>query len=239
MSGEVHGSQTRVHFAGYDLSSNLRENAVEETLDVADKSVFTDVGKTYLVGQSDGTATADGFYTNVEGGLGEAITETKRSEDAIICCWPEGDAIGSPGEGLGGVTSAKSVETPIGDVVKASLQLQQSGTGVEEVVSLHAMGSEAADDEFATVDQAAGSASGGVAYLHAPVGPTSADIIVQHSEDDSVWEDLITFAVDADHSYERAVVTGDVDRYVRVILDNLVEGPVTFAVAFGRYPDPA
>jgi hypothetical protein len=240
VAGEVHGSKSRVHIVGYDASGYFRSADSTDSFDTAEVSALVDMSKRYIVGLEDGTFSADGFYSYLAAGddVRDLLIAAQSSPDALLCYYQAGDAIGNAGVGLGSIETARGVETPIADAVKVSLQLQSSH-GFEEIVSLHPMISEAAiSTGYASVDNGASSANGGVGYIHTPVKATTTTTVkIQHSVDNVTFVDLITFANPAaNHDSQRIKVAGTVNRYTRAILTTLTGGPATFAVGFGRNP---
>jgi hypothetical protein len=75
-----------------------------------------------------------------------------------------------------------------------------------------------ATTNFTSVDNAASSANGASGYLQV-LTPTSTDtyvVKIQHSTDNNVWADLITFTLNGSvRGSERIAATGTVNRYVR------------------------
>jgi hypothetical protein len=78
---------------------------------------------------------------------------------------------------------------------------------------------------------------GGAAFLQVTAQSGGGNLVVkvQHSVDDGVWVDLITFASVAAVGAQRAAVanTVTVNRYTRE-LHTISAGSATFSMAFGR-----
>lgn len=236
MAGEIHGKDTKVHIGGYDLTSYLRTADTADTTDTAESSTFGDQAKRYIAGLSDGTFTAEGVYVKAIGAVREALDSFDRVDGIAVAVWPDGDAIGKFGEALPGIQTVKSVSTDIGDLALVSMEAQ-SKAGIEDVVSLHPMGAEAAIGNYASVDNGASSAKGLIGYLQAPDVGTSLGVKIQHSSNGTTWVDLVSFAaVGLDHGFQRISVNGPVDRYLRAISTSITGGPATFAVAASRVP---
>jgi hypothetical protein len=61
-------------------------------------------------------------------------------------------------------------------------------------------------------------------------------VIVQDSDDDMTYVDLITFTqASADGAFQRATAAGDVEQYLRSRA-TVTTGPATFHVSVGRRP---
>jgi hypothetical protein len=90
---------------------------------------------------------------------------------------------------------------------------------------------------FPSVDETAATTGGAVAHLHVTAfDGTSVTITVQHSEDNSVWVDLLTFTAVTGVTKERVELAAGttVNRYVRAIISAGTWTSVTFTVAFAR-----
>jgi hypothetical protein len=106
-------------------------------------------------------------------------------------------------------------------------------------VVLHAHGARTADWTGTAVDNAASSANGGVGYLQVSdfATFTGAIMVIQHSTDNSVWADLVTFAnVTSAPNAQRITVAGTVNRYLRANGDITGSGSITPFVGFARNP---
>lgn len=237
MAGETHGSKTKVFAAGYNLSKYFQSASAEDSIETAEVSTFLDLAKRYIAGLEDGTVSFEGIYSSdTPGGIRDALRTALGATPRPVCVMVEGDAIGVNGDALSALKTAKSVSSEIGDAVKTSVELQ-SNTGLEEIVSQHAMVSEAASANFAEVDNGASTVKGGVGYLQVPTVTGTLTVKIQHrAADIDPWVDLITFAaVTTARSAERIAVAGTVQRKVRAIA-TIVTGPATFFVGFGRRP---
>lgn len=93
------------------------------------------------------------------------------------------------------------------------------------------------DGSSSNTDNAASSASGGVAHLHVSAfsGLTSDDIIIEGSANGSTgWATVVTFAQVTGVGAQRVEITGSVARYLRVTHNVAGAGSITVAVAFAR-----
>lgn len=236
MSGEAHGSEARIYAAGYDISPYLQSASGDESIDTAEVSGFSDGAKRYIAGLQDATVSLEGTYSSDTDGVVDALRTALGATAKPVCVMAEGDAIGDEGDGLAGIKTSRSVSSEIADAVKLSAELQ-STTGLETIVSLHAMGEETADGNFASVDNGASSSDGAVGYLQVPEAAVSADVKIQHSPDDATWVDLIAFdQVTANLQAQRKTVTGTVDRYTRATVALGVGGSARFFAGVGRQP---
>ncbi|MGH3848414.1 MAG: hypothetical protein ACRDRT_01700, partial [Pseudonocardiaceae bacterium] len=101
---------------------------------------------------------------------------------------------------------------------------------------LHPLSAETTSGNGTSIDNAAASTTGGVGHLHVSAATAGPHVIkVQHSVDNSVWADLITFASVTGATQERVAIAGTVNRYTR---GNHTPGggspSVTFATVFAR-----
>ena len=94
--------------------------------------------------------------------------------------------------------------------------------------------------DLASVNNGASTTNGGAALLHVIANTVDGDtdIKVQHSADDSVWVDLVSFtAVGASTiTSELSAVTGTVNQYLRVTASTAgSSGAITFMVSASRF----
>lgn len=165
------------------------------------------------------------------------VADSVQETTEVICAGFGGNTIELPFVGFSGAFRAEyDVLCEIQKLTKANTKYLFSGA-VDQGVILHPLAARTGDTNHTTVDQDASSSAGGAGYLQVTAfsGFSGAVIKIQDSPDDSVWSDLITFTtVDEAPFSERVAVTGDVDQYVRAIVDVTGTGSVTFFVGFAR-----
>lgn len=240
----THGSSAEVYAPGFDFGAFLREIKSSSETDALDTTVFADNGnKTFILGMRDGKISGEGLWVgtpSVTTDIDPVMEGLQRVADQPWLYLPYGDALGNHGKLLtGGVTKWES-ESPNDDINKCSLEVQStaSGAGIELVKVHRALASAAiaTDSAGTAVDNGAGTSNGGVGYLLATANgtPGTLDVKIQHSTDNSVWADLITFSqVDGPNEVQRIAVSGTVNRYTRVI-HTVATGAVTYHASFGR-----
>jgi len=237
-----HGSNAEFYLAGFDATGYCNSVSIEGEIETAETTTLGKTAKNYIPGLEDATISFEGFFDS------EALADTTAFSykmDALRRTITEAtyiqqtDLVGGTCKFVQGELTSHSIETPVDDAGTFEAEMQ-SNTGWETGATLHVLGAEAATANGTTVDQTAGSNAGASAMLHVTAvsgtGSPSLTAVVQHSTDDSVWVDLITFgAKTAAGTSERAAVTGTVNRYVRVIWTITGTTPsFTFHVAFSR-----
>lgn len=233
----VHGSLAKAYVNGYDLSTYLTELGVEVMQDVAETSTLGTAAKTYIPGLQDATLSGAGIFdaaANAEDPVLAAAFGVNLAASGWIVA-PVGDAFGSPAYGFAAHQTKYSPQAQVDDAVKFGVEAQ-STTGKERLLILEPLTAITAGGNAASIDNAAASAAGGVAYfqVHAFVG-TTLTLKVQSSPDNSVWTDLVTATVvTAGRKYERIAVAGSVPRYLRALWTATVTSASIF-VGFGRY----
>lgn len=231
----VHGKGTAVLLDQYDLSAYLNSYSSGRTSEASETTTFGAAAKTYIPGLQDGTISLSGLYDGSAGAvdavLQAAIGAASRNVLSIL---PQGaGTIGNRAMVASVDETSYTIEAGVGDLVTASAEMQPSG-GVWGGAVLHTLTAETAGGNTTSIDNAASSASGGVANLHVTAfNGTTLTAKVQHSTDNSVWVDLITFTAATAVTAEQLSVTGTVNRYVRVLWTATVTS-ATFAVAFAR-----
>lgn len=233
-----HGKQTRVLVGSAHLSGSISGWRFEHRRLYGDVSNLLSDGEQWIPGQLAGTLTISGFFDADAGGI-EKTFQTAATTDAglLVTAFPETPAVGSFAFIAEGNVSARDAPSAVKDAVKLSI----TGTphdGVDWGRTLHVLGAETATGNAASVDNAASSARGGVASLHvtAASGTTpSMTAVVQHSTDNSVFTDLITFTAATAATFERKTVSGTVNRFVRAQFTITGTTPsFTFAMVLAR-----
>lgn len=227
------GPTSKVLHGAVDLSTYFREASVPMEVDVEEATTCGKTAKVYIPTLTDGTASLAGLWDGAVAAVDERLAAVlgAASPSPLTVGW-EGLALGKRVAMLDTIESSYEVSGAVGGLVEASAEFQASG-GARSGVSLHALASEAATANGASVDNATSSAGGGFAHLHASAVTGTCTVKVQHSVDNSVWVDLITFTAATGPASQRVEVAGTVNRYVRAIW-TIVTGPATFAVAFAR-----
>lgn len=174
--------------------------------------------------------------TSLHAVLSDVADSVQETAD-VICAGFGGDTIALPFVGFEGVYKGEyDVISQIGKLTKANTKFLFNGA-IDDGVILHPLTARTADLNHTTVDQLAGTSAGGAGYVQVTAysGLTNAVIKIQHSTDDSVWADLITFTtVTSAPTAERKTASGSVNRYVRAAIDVTGTGSVTFWVGFNR-----
>lgn len=232
----THGKNSRVLVNSAHLSGDLHGWTFRHARAYADTSNLLSDGEQYFPGLLSGLVSLAGDFNSGAGNI-TAVIDTAAAADAglLTTVCPEGLTVGTFAFLAEGNVSAR--ETPA--AVKDAVRLNVEGTpndGVDWGVLLHGLTAETADGNGTSVDNAAGTTRGGRANLHVTAfsGLTSIVVKIQHSTDNAVWNDLITFTTVTGTTWERQSVSGTVNRYVRAWWDVTGTGSCTFALAFAR-----
>lgn len=233
----VHGRKTRVYINGYDLTGFYRKAESELTREVAESTVFNQDDKTYLPGLRDATASLEGLYDGAVDGIAEVLHAALSADPTLLVICPQGDALGNVAHGLSTLATKYALDASKDDIVTLSNEVQSSA-GRDRLLVQHALGSEVASGQSASIDNGAASTNGGVGYLHVPdiAGITSLAVVIEDSADGSTgWATILTFAgVTADRGRERVEITGTVRRYTRARWTFTGSGSAQFWAGFGR-----
>lgn len=230
------GRAAKVYANGWDLSSYLNSAQPDLSQEANDTTTFGATARTFLPGLRDGMLKLEGFFDGADDAVDEILAAAiPLATVGQVMAFPAGDAIGARGYAAEAIESNYQIGIPVGGIVDIAAAFQPD-EGLDGIVSLHALGAETATANFASVDNGASSAYGGIGYIQATAfSGTSVVAKIQHSADNSVWADLITFtAVDAAHDHERLTVSGTVNRYTRAILASGTFTSVTPVIGFAR-----
>jgi hypothetical protein len=135
------------------------------------------------------------------------------------------------------------IGTGISDAAKLDIDFQASkmSNGTSSFLEsklLNSYGAFTATANGVSIDNLAATTKGGVGMIQiSAVSGTTPTIVgkIQHSTDNSVWVDLITFSSANSVSAQVASVSGTVNRYVRAQYTIAGTSPsFTFSMAFGR-----
>ena len=237
----VHGSKAKIYVNGYNLSSVLRTANINRNGETVDVTCFeTAAGaqttdKEYIGGLKDGTISSEGFF-DPSTGLSDAVLSAILNTDPSIWCMPvQGDTLGLPAYCANVIETRYNCPFAVNDAGKVMTEGQCKP--IERTIILHPKGAQSSNGNGASVDNGASSANGGVGYCEGfEAGAQALTPKIQHSVDNSVWVDLITFTAipGAGRTYERITVSGTVNRYTRANWATTGASAPFFA-AFGRY----
>ena len=247
----IHGKGTNVFLNQFDMSAYFNSASVARSVETSDTTAFGASNKAYIVGMGDGTLQLDGMWSaDATVGSDEVLAGILGSATTPIVTYAyAAGTIGNRCVVAKAHSTSFDISSPVGDVVSASVSFQASTdatTNFTKSVSSGVMLTANASIAFgslgalASVDNAASSASGGVANLHVTVNTitgASTTIKVQHSADNSTWADLITFtAVTASNTTsQQSAVSGTVNRYLRATASGGTAGAITYNIGFARF----
>ena len=244
------GRNASVLLNEYDISRYLKKAAPSVGVEMLDGTTFQPPGggKEKVPGTSDGKISAEGFFQAKDGTDGDAASliddilhAIRGAEDAsVLTVSPENaDAVGRRALLMLVHESNHAVETPVDNLIMTQAEFE-STEGLDHGVVLHPVTAETATGNGSSVDNAASTSNGAVAHLHVTAasddGDETLDVIVQHSVDNSVWVDLITFTQVGAVGSERLSAAGTVNRYLRArrVVGGGGSPSFTFAVAAAR-----
>lgn len=215
------GLGVRLYSHGWDLSGDVNVlDAIGYTQELLLTTTLDKAANARIAGSSDGSLTVNGWFEQ-EGQHAAYLDSFKMPTTDQIVLVQMGTALGDPFSGMTAKEATYNVNRASGSAIATTATFSSTaGEEVEWGVMLTASkitSSSAGNGE--TVDNAASSSAGLVAYLEA-VSLASGTVVVkvQHSADASTWVDLITFtsvAAAAAPTAERATATGTINRYLR------------------------
>lgn len=235
-----HGKDSRLLLAEVPFSGFIRSWEHSSEIELADTTVLGDGGHRWIPGLENGTLTLDGLVDNdadaggqdatLDGALGAAA-------GSYITAAPEGLALGRRIITIEARESKYAIASPVADAVSFNSEWKAEGR-VDVGVALHDLTAQTTTSDGSNVDNTTSTANGGIGVLHvtAATGTTpTLDVKIQHSVDNSVWVDLITFTQATAATSERLTVAGTVNRHLRAIWTIAGTTPsFTFAAAFAR-----
>lgn len=233
----AHGRLTRVYLNGYDLTGFYRKTGSELTRETAESTVFNLADKTYLPGLRDASLSLEGLFDGAVDGIEDVLLTAFSADPTIVTLCPQGDAIGNVAQGFSTLETKFAIDASKDDIVSLSNELQ-STAGRDRLLVQHALGSEVASGQSASIDNTVVSTlNGGVGYLHVPniAGITNLAVVIEDSADNSAFATILTFAgVTANRGRQRVEITGTVRRYTRCRWTFTGAGSAQFWAGFGR-----
>lgn len=230
------GNTSRLFVNEVQVSSTIAGWTATHQRAGSEVTTMVDSGAKYVPGLMSGNLVLRGPQDSVDQSLHAEIEAAKGNDNtflATLC--PYGTAIGTFAITVLGDVSEHSIDVSVSDAVGFSMAAV-ADESVDMGFLVHALGAETADGNGTAVDRGASSVNGGIAAIHATAytGLTSAAIKIQHSTDNSVWADLVSFtSLTAIGSERKSIAAGTtVNRYVRAVTDVTGTGSVTFLVAF-------
>lgn len=236
-----HGKNTKVYFGPADITTFFNQGSVSNTVDMGDTTTFGSSAKTYVPGHRDSKASLSGLFDGTAAAIDDILNTALGTEDRVFTYMPEGGVLGRRAY-CGHVQAASyEVASPVSDVVSTSAEFQGDG-GIFSGVAL------AVDTVVATatttngtnVDNGALTSNGGIGTLHVTANTRSAatTVKVQHSVDNSVWVDLVSFTspgISTTTAEKVEVAAGTtVNRHLRAQTVTTGTGSITYTIAFAR-----
>ncbi|GAB3117827.1 hypothetical protein GCM10027160_28960 [Streptomyces calidiresistens] len=234
----IHTKASRVLLAHRHVSMNVTGWTANHSLNMSQVTSLLDEGHRYIPGLLDGQITLNGLLDTSAESLYELMREVRETPDGMVTTLlPAGLAAGRPAFITEANSSGFTIDATVTDAVSMTVEGQPQ-EGVDWGVCLHPHTTVTGSGEGPSVDDGAESTTGGVATLHVTAATGAApdlDVVIQDSEDELVWVDLVEFerATGPTHQYVR--FDGPIERYVRATW--ALEGEdttATFAVAVAR-----
>jgi hypothetical protein len=237
----VHGKSSRLLLGNSLFSGFLRGFEAGDEIEMGDGTTYGSEGHTYVPGLETGTLSMDGLLDNdatVSGQDAKLNAELGAQNGSVITAAPAGLALGAIVRLIEVRETNYALSSPVGEVVSFNASWQSEGQ-VDQGVSLHDATSEGATANGSNIDNAILTANGAAASLHVVTNTrsTATTIKVQHSVDNVVWVDLITFTVvgAGATTAQKSAVAGTVNRHLRAQWTLTAgTGAITFAVAAAR-----
>lgn len=238
-----HGKNTRVFVDDIDFSPSLREYSTTGQADPAETSAFGTSDKTYVIGLIGGDITFSGMFSGANNEVDERFNAWNGDDlDHVVSIYHEGTVAGGRVTTVNGKFHSKSISGSISDIV--GIQAAVIGDGpMRSGASVHDFTvAETTGGNTTGIDNTAASALGGSGTLHVTANSRNGATVakIQHSTDNSIWSDLITFTSvpNATTAKEKIALgaTATVNRYVRGLWTIAgSSGSVSFALSFTRH----
>lgn len=237
-----HGKTTAIYLDDKNVGQYFNEVTIAGSADLAETTAFGATGKSYLVGFPDGRVSLRGMFDGTVGAIDEKLAAILAVEPlSVVSIMVEGDVLFRNARSANVRELSYELTSPVSDVVAISAEMTTEQAIVSGKV-LHILSPETATANGTSVDHGAATTGGGIGTLHMTANTRDAGSIVvkvQHSVDNSVWVDYITFtsvAAAATTKERIAVSTNPMNRWLRAIwtVTGGTTGSYTFAVNAAR-----
>jgi hypothetical protein len=237
----VHGKDAEVLMDALAMTGYLRGFEAGSEVELSDTTVLGDEGHKNIPGLDNGSLSFDGVWdaTPGAGGMDVTVEGLKQAASAsVITLAPNGLTVPNRVISVSARLNNYAIPAAVADAVGFSAGWATDGQ-VDNGKSHKELASVSATTNGTSVDNAAGTTTGGVGALHVTANTRNGNVTVkiQHSTDNSAWSDLLTFTVvsSSTTTAERVAVTGTVNRYTRAQWTvGGSTGALTIAVAFSR-----
>jgi hypothetical protein len=240
----VHGSAIRLLVNEIEVSSLISGWSTTHTRNLSEVTTAGQTpgaaGAKFVPGLRSGTLGIRGPQDSDESaGIHAEIAAAIGVDNAFLAtCLPDTDAVGKPAIFVLGDPTEWSIDSQVADAVGFTFSAM-ADEGAEMGYVLAPLTARTADGNGTAVDRGdtplTPTTLGLVAAIHTSAysGFTSVAVKIQHSDDNSIWADLVSFtSITAVGSELVRVATGTtVNRYVRVVTDVTGTGSITFLVA--------
>jgi hypothetical protein len=228
--------------SAYDLSTYFKEVTSSLEVEDLDSTTFQANGHTFLAGFRGGGIDLAGFYANDVNGGHQILKAAVGNPPTIFTVGHEGLAIGASVAMLNSMEKIYDLKSAVSAIVEAHATEDSfgGGPGLEFGLALHDIAThETAIGNYASVDNGASSANGGVGHLHVTGISGGSGLItvqIQHSVDNITFAALGTFSNWGAAASERITIAAGttVNRYVRAVTITNAFTSADFAVAFAR-----
>ncbi|MGC5330994.1 hypothetical protein [Micromonospora sp. DT62] len=233
----IHSKQSRVLVNDGHVSGRVTGWGTSQSRSYGSVTSLLDDGERFVPGLLSGSMTVNGTFDADPGTLYDKLAAAADIDNgALITVLPEGFTVGKPA--LMAAADLSGFEAPASVTETVSLSvIATADEAVDLGAVLHGLVAETAGGNVASVDGLTSTANGGVGSLHVTAysGLTNLSVKVQHSTNNSVWADLLTFDLVTGKTSGRTAATGTVNRYVRCLWTVTGTGSATFVVAFARH----
>lgn len=237
----VHGKDGKVILNTLSVSAKVQGYSASHSRDASDATCLQDGGAKTIPGLMTGKLSIKARYESGTDTIYSATSTARTAADnsLYLSVFPEGDTVGKGVLFMVGDMDDMEIEANVQDVVSLNFN-GLADAMVDMGRSLHALAAETTSTNSASVDNGASSPNGAAALLHVTAPSSSDDTLdvkVQHSTDDAVWVDLITFtqATAVTQEFKTVAAGTTVNRYARASSTIAGTSPTfTYAVSFAR-----
>lgn len=198
----IHGSKARLYLAGYNVSPSMRGGSTPQTNDVVDSSTWGMTSKRYTADpRTDGSFAGEGVWEHTGSTPGSIDDLLAAFGSKVVTFMPHGDTFGVPARALSGIQTTYEIDSPGDDVTGFTMELMadigflQMGKVLRPLagaLNISSTGNGTSLDDLGAAGTTTKGAGVALHVISKGGGAGTITVKLQHSSDNSVWNDLIT-----------------------------------------------
>lgn len=231
-----HGKGTQVFLNQFNVTPYCTAASASYQQQLVNVTTFGNNSEVRLPGLRQGNLSIQGLFDGGDDLQDEIFSGLSLTTAPLVTVFQSSAAptFGDRAQVFQGWQGNYGARSPVADAVRFSNGFESTGNVYPGAVC-HTHTQRTTTGNFTSFDHGALTSNGAIANLHVTqFSGTTVTIKVQHSTDNSVWVDLITFNAVTGLGSQRGSSTGTVNRWLRAAITAGTFTSVTFAIGTAR-----